>query len=67
MDENKPTREELLQRLREKTGRKKMERSTKISRTKEFEKGLKESGIDVEAFKKDLEALKEQGGFTVKL
>jgi len=67
MDENKPTREELLQRLREKTGRKKMERSTKISRTKEFEKGLKESGIDVEAFKKDLEALKAQGGFTVKL
>ena len=67
MEEKKHTREELLQRLREKTGQKRMERSTKKTRTKEFEQGLKESGIDVEAFKRDLEKLKEQGGFTVKL
>ncbi len=67
MEDKKPTREELLQRLRDKTGKKRMERSTKSYRTKEFEKGLESEGIDVEAFKKDLEALKKQGGFTVNL
>lgn len=58
------TREELRKKLHSKLLTKKMGRISKEKKEHMISKSLKKMGIDKDKFKKDLEDLKKQGGFT---
>lgn len=58
------TREELRKKLHSKLSDKKIGRFSKEKKEIMLSKSLKKDGIDKEKLKKDIEALKKQGGFT---
>ena len=60
-------REELKKKLKEKLVENKISRSSKVAREVILEKSLKTMGIDKDKMKKDLDAVKKQGGFSLNL
>lgn len=61
------TRENLRQKLRAKIGQGRIARSSKQNKEKVLDKTLSKIGLDKDKLKADIEALKKQGGLTIKL
>lgn len=61
------TREKLRQKLRAKIGQGRIARSSKQNKEKVLDKTLSKVGLDKDKLKADIEALKKQGGLTIKL
>lgn len=60
-------KQKLRAKLQDKLYYKNMGRRSAKAREAEFERNFKNSGIDIERLKKDLELVNKQGGFQIKL
>mgnify|MGYP005657452149 CR=1 FL=1 len=66
MPREKKPNTELRAKLREKIATQRIPRSSKEQKEHTLDKTMKEMGIDKEKFKADLEAVKKQGGLSVR-
>jgi hypothetical protein len=66
MPREKKPNTELRAKLREKIATQRITRSSKEQKEHTLDKTMKEMGIDKEKFKADLEAVKKQGGLSVR-
>lgn len=66
-EDRKAKLEELRNLCRAKRGEMRINRSTKLQKENILDKTLKQIGIDKEKFKKDLEAVKKQGGLELNI